>query len=115
MVAGVDTLLIPTRAYADAVRFHRDVLGLPIAFELPGASVFDAGGITITVARAAQDAPPLLSLYVDDLAAALRRLREHGIEPETAPELLGNGAMVATLRAPGGARYGLYQRPDEPA
>jgi catechol 2,3-dioxygenase-like lactoylglutathione lyase family enzyme len=113
MITGVDTYLILTRAYPDSVRFHRDVLGLPVAFELPGATVFDVGGLTITVTRAETDLPPLLSFYVDNLPAALVRLRERGHEPEAPPDALGDGAMVATVRAPGGARYGLFQPPAE--
>lgn len=113
MITSVDTYLIVTRAYPDAVRFHREALGLPVAFELPGATVFDAGGLTITVTRSETDLPPLLSFYVDDLPAALAQLRERGHEPESPPDALGDGAMVATIRAPGGARYGLFQPPVE--
>ncbi|MFN8532598.1 MAG: hypothetical protein U0556_03535 [Dehalococcoidia bacterium] len=115
MLAGVDTYLIMTRDYTEAVRFHRDVLRLPIAFELPGATVFDAGALTISVTRAAEDAPPMLSFFVDDFGEAIARLAAFGVVLESAPDAIGEGAFIATVKAPGGVRYGLFRLPDDPA
>jgi hypothetical protein len=115
VIAGIDTYLILTRDYAGAVRFHREVLQLPIAFELPGATVFDAGPMTITVTRAEDDLPPMLSFFVDDFAMALARLRAFDVEMDSPPEAIGEGAAIAVVRAPGGVRYGLFRLPDDPA
>ncbi|MCS7001268.1 MAG: hypothetical protein NZ518_00315 [Dehalococcoidia bacterium] len=110
-VRGVDTYLIPTTRFADAVRFFRDTAQLPIVFELPGMVVFDLGALSLTISRAPADAPPMLSLIVPDLAPALRALRDGGATIVDEPIFTDDGGF-ATFIAPGGGHWGVIQLPE---
>ncbi|VEG51645.1 glyoxalase/bleomycin resistance protein/dioxygenase [Mycolicibacterium aurum] len=79
-------VLFRPKDYARSVAFYRDGVGLAIAREYAGGTVFYAGQSLIELAghgAPADGAPPFpgaLWLQVRDLAAAQRELRERGVE-----------------------------------
>ncbi|MDW5614123.1 MULTISPECIES: VOC family protein [Mycolicibacterium] len=78
-------VLFRPKDYARSVAFYRDGLGLAIAREYAGGTVFYAGQSLIELAghgAPADGAPPFpgaLWLQVRDIAAAQEQLRERGV------------------------------------
>ncbi|MCO1653863.1 VOC family protein [Pseudonocardia humida] len=74
---------------ARSIAFYRDVLGLAVAREFPGGTVFFLGGGHLELSGAADEpAGPAVALWlqVRDLAAAHAELAEHVVrEPRQEP------------------------------
>jgi catechol 2,3-dioxygenase-like lactoylglutathione lyase family enzyme len=93
--------------------FYRDVLGLAIAREFPGGTVFFLGGGFLELSGSA-DTPPgpavALWLQVRDLTAAHRELAAHVVrEPRREPW----GLHEMWIADPDGTRIVLVQVPEE--
>jgi catechol 2,3-dioxygenase-like lactoylglutathione lyase family enzyme len=96
-----------------SLAFYRDVLGLAIAREFPGGTVFFLGGGHLELSGSA-DAPPgpavALWLQVRDLAAAARELADHVVrEPRQEPW----GLHEMWIADPDGTRIVLVEVPEE--
>jgi methylmalonyl-CoA/ethylmalonyl-CoA epimerase len=106
-----------------ATRFYTDLLGAgPVAtYDPPGLVFFDVAGLRLLLDRAAPSG--LHYLAVDDLDAAVARLREQGIAVEGEPHVIfrhdddtlgpaGTEEWMAFVRDPEGNLVGLVeQRP----
>jgi catechol 2,3-dioxygenase-like lactoylglutathione lyase family enzyme len=96
-----------------SLAFYRDVLGLAIAREFPGGTVFFLGGGQLELSGAA-DAPagPAVALWlqVRDLAAAHRELAGHVVRE---PRLEPWGLHEMWVEDPDGTRIVLVQIPAE--
>jgi catechol 2,3-dioxygenase-like lactoylglutathione lyase family enzyme len=96
-----------------SLAFYRDVLGLAVAREFPGGTVFFLGGGYLELSGSA-DAPPgpavALWLQVRDLAAAHRELADHVVrEPRQEPW----GLHEMWISDPDGTRIVLVQVPED--
>ena len=88
-----------------AVRFYRDVLGLPLLFEAPPAlAFFDCGGVRLMLgpAEGAFDHPgSVLYFAVEDIGATHSTLRERGVkfadEPHLIAKLPGREVWLASF------------------
>lgn len=73
-LSKIAQVALSTRDLKKAVAFYRDVLGLPLAFEVSGMAFFDAGGISLMIGPAPFEGPvqPNTFVYfaVDDWQAA---------------------------------------------
>lgn len=89
---GIGQIAITVRDLPRAVRFYRDVLGLPFLFEVPTLAFFDAGGVRLMLAVPEDpkfDHPASILYYrVDDIHAASARLRRAGAEVQGEPHLI---------------------------
>jgi catechol 2,3-dioxygenase-like lactoylglutathione lyase family enzyme len=98
---------------ARSLAFYRDELGLAIAREFPGGTVFFLGGGQLELSGGA-DAPagPAVALWlqVRDLAAAHRELAEHVVRE---PRLEPWGLHEMWIADPDGTRIVLVQIPAE--
>jgi catechol 2,3-dioxygenase-like lactoylglutathione lyase family enzyme len=75
------------------VAFYRDVLGMPLLFEVPEQDMafFDCGGIRLYLsADQADEFPsnPLIYYRVADIDVAYRALRAHEVEFEREPHVV---------------------------
>jgi catechol 2,3-dioxygenase-like lactoylglutathione lyase family enzyme len=98
---------------ARSLAFYRDVLGLAIAREFPGGTVFFLGGGYLEVSGAAeQPAGPAVALWlqVRDLAAAHRELAGHVVRE---PRLEPWGLREMWVADPDGTRIVLVEIPAE--
>lgn len=96
---------------ARSIAFYRDVLGLAVAREFPGGTVFFLGGGHLELSGAA-DAPPgpavALWMQVRDLAAAHAELAAHVVrEPRQKPW----GLHEMWIADPDGTRIVLVEVP----
>jgi catechol 2,3-dioxygenase-like lactoylglutathione lyase family enzyme len=87
-VTGVDFICVPTKDFAKAVEFYRDVIGLEESKqwgEMPGKE-FETGSLTIAVMQSdgfgLEFAPHThpIALQVDDVHAAREELEAKGVE-----------------------------------
>ncbi|HZG90637.1 MAG TPA: VOC family protein [Pseudonocardia sp.] len=96
---------------ARSLAFYRDALGLAIAREFPGGTVFFLGGGYLELSGAAeQPAGPAVALWlqVRDLAAAHRELADHVVrEPRQEPW----GLHEMWIADPDGTRIVLVEIP----
>ncbi len=104
--------------YAASFRFWRDVVGLPVVFgdEVGGYASFDTGtahlsifdvvamDAVVPVAASPVDGPDrsVVQLDVDDVDAAVGRLRGRGLTVTDPTDQLGWGIRVAHFRDPDG-------------
>ena len=105
---------LATREPERALRFYRDVIGLPLIEETAFAIVFDAFGTQLRVqivesfARAPYTA---FGLQVDDIAREVRALAAKGVSGVRYPHLPQDELGIWT--APTGARVFWFHEPDE--
>jgi predicted enzyme related to lactoylglutathione lyase len=75
-----------------ATAFYRDILELPLLFEVPQISFFDCGGVRLMLTRAETpelDHPPsIIYFQVDDIRSAYRTLLERGVTGMSEPSLI---------------------------
>ena len=120
-------LVVEAEDYAEAVRFYRDVLGLPeeAAFEADGdahVTILDAGRATLEIANPAQKrmiddvevgrqvAPKLrVAFEVDDAAQTAQRLGEGGAELVAPPTETPWRSLNARFDAPGGLHITVFE------
>ena len=117
-ILSARTLLRPTD-YERTLAFYRDGLGLAIAREYPGGTVFFAGQALLEVAGHGRegDAPAGFSgalwLQVRDAEAAAAELAQRGIPIDRAPVREPWGLIEMWLRDPDGMPIVLVQIPPE--
>ncbi|MEU3009882.1 VOC family protein [Nocardia asteroides] len=104
--------------YAATLAFYRDGLGLAIAREYPGGTVFFAGQGLLEVAAHGGGGEPgrfdgAIWLQVRDVADAAAELALKGIAIERAPVLEPWGLWEMWLRDPDGVAIVLVQVPAE--
>jgi lactoylglutathione lyase len=119
-------LVVTATDYDEAVRFYRDVLGLPeqAAFSSPDGrvTILDAGRATLELAdpRHAEFVDELevgsrvaghvrVALEVDDVRAATASVADAGAEILAAPTRTPWNSLNARLEAPAGLQLTLFQ------
>ncbi len=84
----------------EAVRYHRDTLGLTLKFQSPEWSEFQTGDVTLALHAASKDNPPgkvQLGYNVDDLTALYENRGANGID-FTSPPRAQHGTVLAKFR-----------------
>jgi catechol 2,3-dioxygenase-like lactoylglutathione lyase family enzyme len=122
-------LVVTADDYDEAVRFFRDVLGLPEEMSVEGpdgahVTILAAGRATLEIANAAQkryidavevgrDVAPKfrVAFEVADTAAMTARLVDGGAELIAPPVVTPWRSLNARLSAPGGVQITLFQEP----
>ena len=125
-------LVVEADDYEEAVRFYRDVLGLPeeAAFEADGNArvmILDAGRATLELANPAQKrmiddvevgrqvAPRLrVAFEVDDAAAVSQRLEEAGATAVAPPTRTPWESLNARFDAPAGLHITVFEELQSP-
>jgi predicted enzyme related to lactoylglutathione lyase len=126
-------LVVEAEDYEAAVRFYRDVLGMPeeAAFEADGGAhvtILDAGRATLELANPAQKrfidevevgrqvAPRLrVAFEVEDAAEATRRLGEAGATVVAPPTETPWRSLNARLDGPAGLHLTVFQELEPPS
>jgi uncharacterized protein len=106
-------LELPTTDVAASSAFYERVFGWHIRHRDNGAVVFDDPTREVSghwVTRAAAEPGLLVSLWVDDLTAAIEQVQAAGC-PILQPPGGDPGELTAHFRDPGGNVMGLYQEP----
>jgi lactoylglutathione lyase len=81
-----------------AVKFYRDVVGLPLKFQSPGWSEFETGGTTLGLHPASATNPPgsvELGFKVPDLQTFHREMSEKGVQFTMPPTKQDFGGELA--------------------
>ena len=89
---GIGQIVINVKDLARATRFYREVLQLPLLFEVPTLAFFDAGGVRLMLAVAEDprfDHPGSILYYrVGDISAAAAALAGRGAHFTSEPHLI---------------------------
>ncbi len=125
-------LVVEAEDYEAAVRFYRDVLGMPEELSFAGpegahVTILDAGRATLEIANPAQKryidqvevgrpvAPHLrVAFEVSDSEAATKRLVEAGAELIAPPTETPWRSLNSRLAGAAGLQITLFQEPREP-
>lgn len=99
--------------------FYRDVVGLPVALEVPGFAVLgDRSAATLNLGthsevhgNASDQYRHIVGLEVDDCRAETARLKAAGVEIIEEPNSPAPGITISTFRDPEGNRVQLFQPP----
>jgi extradiol dioxygenase family protein len=85
-------IALSTRDLPNAVAFYRDVLGLPLMFEVSGMAFFDAGGMRLMIGPAHHQGPLQNNTYVyfdaGDWRATETALEGRGLKFERPAEIV---------------------------
>lgn len=127
MITGVRDVYYNVEDMGRAVAFYRDVLGLTLNEESPWWSAFDVGGVRIglhwlehhPIPRTPRDdhgahAGTTLTLAVDDLTAAVARLKAAGVRLLGPPTHNPWGAIAVFEDTEGNVLKLMQPPPDSP-
>lgn len=91
-LTAIGQIAVTVRDLPRATAYYRDVLGLPLLFEVPGMAFFDAGGVRLMLAVPTEpryDHPASILYYrVADIHAAAARLAAAGAAFAADPHLV---------------------------
>ena len=91
-LTAIGQIAVTARDLPRATAFYRDVLGLPLLFEVPGMAFFDAGGVRLMLAVPTDpryEHPASILYYrVGDIHAATARLAAAGVAFAAEPHLV---------------------------
>ncbi len=91
-ISRIMQLAVNVQDLARATAFYRDVLGLPLLFEVPTISFFDCGGVRLMLTRAETpelDHPSsIIYFQVDDIRSSFEALRECNVKTVSEPSLI---------------------------
>ena len=112
MAAEISTIIYPVKDLASAKELYGRLLGAEPAMDEPYYVQFNVGGQQIGLdphghSKGMTGAVPYVP--VDDIQAALTRLRETGAEERQAPTDVGGGRLIALVADPDGNITGLMQ------
>ncbi|MSV28652.1 MAG: VOC family protein [Bryobacterales bacterium] len=105
---------VATRDSERAKTFYGDTLGLRLISDDPFAVVFDANGTMLRVTKVREFTPfnfTVLGWEVPDIAAAVRRLGEAGVQFERYGSFMKQDEL-GIWDAPGGGRIAWFKDPD---
>ena len=116
MIKGLRGATIWSEDFNNLLPFYRDLLGLPVAIQIPGFAVLgDSGAPTLALGthsevhgRNADPARHMVGLATDDVDADWKRLKAAGVEFVESPTDYGQ-LRIATLKDPEGNLVQLLQ------
>lgn len=104
---------VPTKNAEDAKHFYRDTLQLRFVTQTPFALVFDAAGVMLRITIVPELTPAAYTVVgwqVLDISAAVRELRERGVDFKKYPGIEQDDLGIWTT--PDGARIAWFTDPD---
>ncbi len=104
----VGTVMLGVREMDRSVAFYRDALGLAVQFSSGEFTFLDGGGVML-VLHALKDVRPAeddrwmeIVFHVEDIDAAHRELRGHGVAFRIEPRVVTGDRFAADFRDPDG-------------
>jgi predicted enzyme related to lactoylglutathione lyase len=111
-MAGINTIIYPVKDLAAAKALYEALLGTAPSMDQPYYVQFDVAGQQIGLDPKGHDKGmpgPVPYVPVDDLQAALARLRAAGAEERQPPTDVGGGRLIALVADADGNVTGLMQ------
>jgi catechol 2,3-dioxygenase-like lactoylglutathione lyase family enzyme len=109
MLKRIESLILTTESYDEAVAFFKDKLGLEMAARDSEMARFELGGFPIFVARSEKGLGSFISIETDDISADYERLLGRGVEFHEPVRVLKSGDKASFFSGPAGAEFMLYQ------
>jgi len=105
--------IVLTSRIAEAEKFYRGVLGLPLNGESHGALIYDVGGSDLRVSPVPETQPSahtVLGFAVPNLRAIVELLKQRGVSLERIAGLTHDSTGILTT--PDGAKVAWFRDPD---
>jgi predicted enzyme related to lactoylglutathione lyase len=113
MLLGLRTIVYPASDLDAAKAFFTELTGEPPYFDQPFYVGYSVGGNELGLdPHADADAGPVTYWGVEDVDAALARLRALGATEHDAVRDVGEGIRLASVRGPGGVVVGVIENPN---
>jgi catechol 2,3-dioxygenase-like lactoylglutathione lyase family enzyme len=109
MLKKIESLIITTENYDEAVGFFRDKLGLALPAQSDDMSRFEIDGFPIFVARSDKGLGSFISIESDSIEADFQALKEKGVEFYEPISTLKSGDRASFFKGPAGTEFMLYQ------
>ena len=107
MTVGLSYIIEFVEDMDRAIKFYRDVIGLPLKFQSPGWSEFATGQVTFALHPASEKNPAgklEMGIHVSDLDQFHREMTAKGVQFPMAPTKQDFGGMLARFVDSEGAR-----------
>jgi predicted enzyme related to lactoylglutathione lyase len=91
MSGRIAQIALPVRDLARATAFYRDVVGLPLLFEVPNLAFFDCAGTRLMLGAAEEErhnGASVIYYAADDVRTEHERLASLGVTVERAPHVI---------------------------
>lgn len=91
MNGRIAQIALPVRDLGRATAFYRDVVGLPLLFQVPNLTFFDCGGTRLMLGTAEDerhDGASIIYYAADDVRAEHERLAGMGVTVERPPHVI---------------------------
>ncbi len=113
MLKRIESLIITTDKYDDALDFFGRKLGLEMPAQSEEMARFELEQFPIFVARSDKGLGSFISVETDDIDGDYKTLRENGVEFYEPISILKSGDKASFFKGPAGIEFMLYQ-PAEP-
>jgi catechol 2,3-dioxygenase-like lactoylglutathione lyase family enzyme len=110
----IGMVMLGVRDMARSLDFYRDALGLPVQFSSGEFSFLGAGAVGLVLRHAsdlpapADDRQGEIVFQVEDVDAAYRDLRSHGVSFRVEPRVVNADQFAADFRDPDGHVHSNY-------
>jgi predicted enzyme related to lactoylglutathione lyase len=109
MLKKIESLIITTEKYGEAMDFFKRRLGLSMPVSSDEMARFELGGFPIFVAKSEKGLGSFISIETDDIEADYQLLQERGVEFYEPVSVLKSGDRASFFKGPGGIEFMLYQ------
>jgi len=112
MFLGLRTIIYPAPELDATKRWYEELLGIKPYFDQAFYVGFNVGGYELALdPHGRVEDGPRTYWGVPDADVAIRRLLEHGAQPHTDVEEVGDSIRVATVLDPNGSAIGVIENP----
>jgi catechol 2,3-dioxygenase-like lactoylglutathione lyase family enzyme len=115
MLKRIESLIVTTERFDDALGFFKDKLGLELPSQSDNMARFEIDGFPIFLARTEKGFGSFVSIETNDIEADFKALQERGIEFREPIKSLKNGDKAAFFKGPANMEFMLYQPVRSPA
>jgi hypothetical protein len=109
MLKKIESLIITSDKYSEAISFFRDKLRFEIPVEGADMARFELNGFPIFVAKSDNGSCTFISIETDDIENDYRLLGEKGVVFPNGISALKNGDKASFFSGPVGIQFMLFQ------
>jgi len=90
-ITSIGQIAIPVNDLSRAVAFYRDILGMPLLFEVSGMAFFACGGVRLMLngnEKGETTHASIIYYKTDDIQATAAAIMSHGVKFESPPHMI---------------------------
>jgi catechol 2,3-dioxygenase-like lactoylglutathione lyase family enzyme len=109
MLKRIESLIITTENYQQALEFFKEKLGLDLPAQSDDMARFEIAGFPIFIARSEEGLGSFISIETDDIESDFAKFKERGVEFYEQINTLKGGDRASFFKGPGNTEFMLYQ------